>query len=50
MTVIDQQVTAATVPAATDAPSPARAVVSATREEVLASAARSRWPPPNWRC
>ena len=42
MSVIDQQATAATVPAATDAPSPARAVVSATREDVLAAASRSR--------
>jgi len=42
MSVIDQQATAATVPAATDAQSPARAVVSATREDVFAAASRSR--------
>jgi glutamate-5-semialdehyde dehydrogenase len=42
MSVIDQQATAATVPAATDAQSPARGVVSATREDVLAAASRSR--------
>ena len=42
MSVIDQQATAATVPGSTDAPAPARAVVSATREDVLAAASRSR--------
>jgi len=42
MSVIDQQATAATVPAATDAQSPARGVVSATREDVFAAASRSR--------
>jgi len=42
MSVIDQQATAVTVPGSTDAPAPARAVVSATREDVLAAASRSR--------